>query len=201
MPPTPEPVSPALDDKTTLESAIACLSEHISIPMEGGYTVRELFETLVHAASRGESIEQTTRTLSGSVSGNGVRYHLDKFEDMATLEGQLNAALHSRIPPGIRSGRHRLAIDLHLIPYYGKASDAEADYVYRSEAKAGTTRFFAYATVYMIGAHKRVTLAVHAVRQDETLVATVTYLLDRLSRLTVRVEHLLPCTEGFTVCR
>jgi hypothetical protein len=38
-----------------------------------------------------------------------------------------------------------MTIDLHLIPYYGKPTDIEANYVYRSQAKAGTTRFFAYA--------------------------------------------------------
>jgi hypothetical protein len=62
----------------------------------------------------------------------------------------LNAALQSRIPPKLRNRSLKLAIDLHLIPYYGKPTDIEANYVYRSIAKAGTTRFFAYATVYAI---------------------------------------------------
>jgi hypothetical protein len=106
---TPSQLSPALDDQSTLESAIECLSTHLPISMEGGYTVRELFEILVRAASRGDSIEQTTRALKGTPSGNGVRYHLDKLADMATLEGQLNTALHSRIPPQIHSTYHRLA--------------------------------------------------------------------------------------------
>ena len=74
---------------------------------------------------------------------------------MSSLEQQLNAALQSRIPPKLRNGRHRLAIDLHLIPYYGKPTDIEANYVYRSQAKAGTTRFFAYATVYAICRSRR----------------------------------------------
>ncbi|WP_348250399.1 hypothetical protein [Leptolyngbya sp. NM2-A1] len=37
------------------------------------------------------------------------------------------------------------------------ASEAEAPYIYRSQAKAGTTSFFAYATVYVICRNKRVT--------------------------------------------
>lgn len=189
---TPAPLSPspALTDESTLEAAIECLSTHLSIDMEGGYTVRELFELLLRTASQGDSIEQTVRALEGTPSGNGVRYHLNKLEDMGALEAQLNAALQSRLPAKVRKSRHRLAIDLHLIPYYGKPTAAEAPYVYRSQAKSGTTRFFAYATVYVICRNKRVTLGIHAVPYDETLVATVTYLLAMLYPLRVGVKRL-----------
>jgi hypothetical protein len=183
--------TPALSDQSTLDSTIDCLLTHLPLEMNGTYTVREVFEILVRAASRGDSLEQTVRSLEGAPSSNGIRYHLEKLDDMQALEAQVNAALHSRIPPKIRNGRHRLAIDLHLIPYYGVPTEAEASYVYRSQAKAGTTRFFAYATVYVICRNKRVTLGVHAVPCDETLVATVTYLLAMLSPLRVRVQRLL----------
>lgn len=42
--------TPALTDEGTLESVIDCLSKHLSVEMDGGYTVRELFEILVRAA-------------------------------------------------------------------------------------------------------------------------------------------------------
>jgi putative transposase len=109
---------------------------------------------------------------------------------MTRVERHLNEALQSRIPPKVRQGKHRIAIDLHLIPYYGNASEAEAPYIYRSQAKAGTTSFFAYATVYVICRNKRVTLGIHAVHRQATLVATVTYLLARLSPLRLRVKRL-----------
>ena len=182
--------TPALTDEGTLDSVIDCLSKHLPVEMEGSYTVRELFEILVRAASRGDSIEHTAKTLEGSLSGNGIRYHLDKFDDMAVLEEQLNTALQSRIPPKLAKKRHRMAIDLHLIPYYGKPTETEANYVYRSQAKAGTTRFFAYATIYVICRHKRVTLGIHAVPCDETMVATITHLLAMLSPLKIGVKHL-----------
>jgi putative transposase len=182
--------TPALTDESTLDSAVDCLLEHLPLEMEGSYTLRDLFEILLRAASRGDSIEHTVRSLEGAPSGNGIRYHLDKLEDMAMLEGQLNAALHSRIPPKIAKKRHRMAIDLHLIPYYGVPTEAEAPYVYRSKAESGTTRFFAYATVYVICRNQRVTLGIHAVPCHETLVATVTYLLAMLYPLRVRVKHL-----------
>lgn len=182
--------APALTDEATLDSAVDCLSTHLPIEMKGSYTLRDLFEILLRSASRGDSIEHTVRSLAGAPSGNGIRYHLDKLEDMAMLENQVNAALQSRIPPKIAKGRHRLAIDLHLIPYYGTPTEAEGPYVYRSQAKSGTTRFFAYGTIYVICRNKRVTLGIHAVPCNETLVATITYLLAMLHPLRVRVKRL-----------
>jgi hypothetical protein len=195
---TPTSLSPipALTDEGTLASAIDCLTTNLPIDMSGGYTVRDLFEILVRTASRGESIEQTVRALDGTPSSNGIRYHLEKLDDMKSLEQQLNAALQSRIPPKLRNRSHRLAIDLHLIPYYGKPTDIEANYVYRSQAKAGTTRFFAYATVYAICRNKRVTLAIHAVPCTETLVATLTYLLAIIHPLRMSIK-LLCLDRGF----
>ena len=182
--------APALTDEATLDAALDCLLEHIPLEMEGGYTCEDLFEILLRAACCNDSIEHTAQRLEGVPSGNGIRYHLDKLNDMTKVERYLNEALQSRIPPKVRKGKHRIAIDLHLIPYYGNASEAEAPYLYRSQAKAGTTSFFAYATVYVICRNKRVTLGVHAVHRQETLVATVTYLLAMLSPLRVRVKRL-----------
>jgi putative transposase len=118
--------------------------------MQGVCSLQTLFTVLLRAASRGDSIEHTTQRLSGVPTGNGIRHHLDKLEDMATLETQLNEALHHQLPPKVSNHRHRLAIDLHLIPYYGHPSAQEAPYIYRSQAKAGTTSFFAYASIYLI---------------------------------------------------
>lgn len=59
--------------------------------MESTYFCSEdLFEILLQAASRHDSIEHTAQRLEGVPSGNGIRYHLDKLDDMATLERQLS---------------------------------------------------------------------------------------------------------------
>ena len=181
--------TPALTDEATLEAALDCLLEHLPLEMEGGYSPQDLFEILLRAASRSDSIEHRVQRLQGAPSGNGIRYHLDKLDDMAVVERQLNGALQSRIPPKIRQHKQRLAIDLHLLPYYGTPTETEAPYIYRSQAKAGTTSFFAYATVYVICRNKRVTLGIHAVHRQETLVATITYLLAMLHPLRVRVKR------------
>ena len=192
MPLSPSPLSaePALTDEQTLSAAVNCLSEHLSLETHGSVSGKTLFEVLIWAARRHDSIEHTAEMLDGVPSGNGIRYHLDKLVDMASLETQLNQALQAQLPSQIVNRHQRLSIDLPLIPYYGKATAVEGRYLYRSCAKAGTTRFFAYATVYVIRAQQRVTLAVHAVPQGETLVATLTYLLSAIAPLRVKVKRL-----------
>ncbi|KAM3096694.1 hypothetical protein ACKFKG_10595 [Phormidesmis sp. 146-35] len=66
------------------------------------------------SSSKQDSIEHTTQQLTGVPTGNTIRYHLDKLNDMEALEAQLNQALQSRVPSRIRGGKQRLAIDLHL---------------------------------------------------------------------------------------
>jgi len=187
--PLPLSATPASTDEATLQAAIDCLSEHLLLEMESVYTPKEVFAVLLRAASWGDSIEHTAYTLTGVPSSDDIRYHLDQYQDMATLEPQVNAALRSRIPLKIVKHSQQLAIDLNLIPFYGIPNAVEAPYIYRSQAKAGTTSFFAHATIYVICRNKRVTLGIHTVPQQETLVATITYLLAMLSPLRIRVKR------------
>ena len=188
-----------LRDTQTLEEVIDCLSEHLPIPMQGVCTLRTLFEILVRAASQSDSIEHTCQTLEDVPNGNDIRYHLEKVDDIEVLETRLNQALQRRIPPRIRRGKQKVAIDLNLLPYYGTPSEAEAPYIYRSQAKAGTCSFYAYATVYVISKGKRVTLALHAVRREETLVGLITRLLDRVADIELTIQRLYLDREFFCV--
>ncbi len=184
---------PALTDEMTLAATITCLSEHLHLSMEGAYTCEDLLKLLVYAASRSDTIEHSARSLTGVPTSSGIRYHLNQWSDIKTLEAQVNGALQSRVPPRLirhQQRKHPIAIDLNLIPYYGQVTPEAEPYLYRSQAKAGTTTFFAYATAYVICRHKRVTLAIHAVHRQETLVATVSLLLAQLHQLRVRIRCL-----------
>lgn len=66
----------------------------------------------------------------------------------------------------------------------------ELPYIYRSEAKAGTCSFYAYATLYVLTKGKRVTLAIRGVRWLDTSVAIITYLLAELEVLKIQVKKL-----------
>ena len=181
---------PVLTDNEIREEVIECLSEHISIDTQGAFNQEDLFNILVRAASKRDTIENTSKTLEKVPSGNDIRYHLGKINDFEELETELNSAFKSRIPRQIKKGNLKIAIDLNLIPYYGQASAEELPYIYRSQAKSGTCSFYAYATLYAIKKNKRVTLAIRGVRWSDTNVAIITYLLASLESLKLKIKRL-----------
>ncbi|MBD2438865.1 ISH3 family transposase [Nostoc sp. FACHB-110] len=154
---------------------------------------------LIRAATQRDSIENTTKVLKNVPTSNDIRYHLDKYSDIKSVESELNAAIQSRLPDGIRQGKQKIAIDFNLIPYYGEPSPTEAPYIYRSQAKSGTCSFYAYATVYVIKKNKRVTLAIKAVQQQNTKAAIITYLLALIEPLNLQIERLYLDREFFCV--
>lgn len=180
----------ALTDLETLDEVLECLAENFSIETQGACDQQTLFEILVKAASSGDSIENTAKILKNIPTANDIRYHFGKINNFEELEAQINQALKSRIPPGIKKCRLKIAIDLNLIPYYGKPKKEELLYIYRSEAKSGTCSFYAYATLYVITKNKRVTLAIRGVRTFDTSVAIITYLLAELNSLKIKVKKL-----------
>ena len=99
------------------------------MPMQGACQPETLYQVLLWAASHHDRVEHAAQPLTGVPMGNDLRYHLDQFEAMPTVESQVNAALQSRLSTGIINYRYRLAIDLHLLPYYGQASEVEAPYI------------------------------------------------------------------------
>ncbi|MGD1943283.1 MAG: hypothetical protein ACFB0G_18465, partial [Leptolyngbyaceae cyanobacterium] len=102
---------PALTDEQTLTAAVNCLSDHLDLKTQGSVSDTTLYEVLVWAASRCDSLEHTAEMLEGVPSGNGIRYHLHKLEAMTQLEKQLNQALQAKLPSQIVNRRQRLAID------------------------------------------------------------------------------------------
>lgn len=179
-----------LTDEQTLETVLECLVEHIPMDMQGACDAETLFTILIRAASTNDSIEHTCETLEDVPCGNTIRYHLEQYQDLPLLEDAVNRAIQAHLPHGLTKRRQRLASDLNLLPYYGTPTVEEAPYIYRSQAEAGTCSFYAYATCYVICNGKRVTLAVTAVRRDDTTVAILTRLLARVHHLAIRVKSL-----------
>ncbi len=179
-----------LSDKDTLQEVIGCLTEHISIDTQGNCKQTDLFNILVAAASKADTIENTTSILKNSCSGRNIRYHLNKFQNFQELETQLNRALRSKLPRRIKKRKLKLAIDLNLIPYYGHPTKEEQDYIYRSQAKNGTCSFYAYASLYIIAKNKRLTIAIIGVKKDYTNVAIINYLLDKIKSLNLKIKRL-----------
>lgn len=191
--------TPVLTDNQTLKEVVNCLAENVPIKTQGNCEQQNIFEILIRAATQRDSIENTTKILKNVPSSNDIRYHLEKYSDIFALELDLNAALQSRLPDGIRQGKQKIAIDFNLIPYYGEPSPDEAPFIYRSKAKSGTCSFYAYATLYVIKKNKRVTLAIKAVQQKDTKAAIITYLLALIEPIKLKIERLYLDREFFCV--
>ena len=179
-----------LTDEQAVKEVIDCLTENISIKTQSDCQQNHLFNILVGAASRGDTIENTTSSLKNSWSGRNVRYHLSKIDNFSELEKEINQALISKIPRRIKKRKHKLAIDLNLIPYYGQPRQKESDYIYRSQAKNGTCSFFAYATIYIITKNKRLTITLLGVKRSYTSVAIISYLLEKINSLNLKIKTL-----------
>jgi hypothetical protein len=188
-----------LTESETLTEVVNCLAKHITINSSGAGNPQSLFKVLVRAASKQDTIENTSKELKKVTCGNNIRYHLSKISNFQQLESQLNLALKSQIPKGLKKKSLVLAIDLNLIPYYGKPKDSEKPYIYRSKAKDGTCSFYAYATLYTLKKGKRVTLAIRGIRWQDTKVCILTCLLAELSSLKIKVKRLYLDREFFSI--
>lgn len=91
-----------LTDEETLTEVVNCLAKHIPINSTGAGDPQNLFKVLVRAASNQDTIENTSKELKKATSGNNIRYHLGKISDFNQLETQLNLAIKSNIPKGLK---------------------------------------------------------------------------------------------------
>lgn len=156
-------------------------------------TATVVWSVLLRAAARLISVFAACRDLSEAPSQHAV---FDALRDglprtLKVLEKRLNLALL-----GARSGRRLrrhawpVAIDWHLVPYYGEPQRRKNE-LYTSKPKQGTARFHAYATACIVQYGERYTLALTWVRRGEATVAVLRRLLARLRELGVKVRCLL----------
>ena len=90
-----------------------------------------------------------------------------------------------------------IAIDLTLIPYYGKPKTDKRE-LRGGEAKQGATQFHAYATAYMVSHGERFTLAMAYVLRDEPLKDVVQRLVQQVRKIGIRIRYLLLDREFFS---
>ena len=165
----------ALDDKLPLH-----LGEDVEI------TSDELYEVLVGAGADGTSINHICKTTDDSPHANTVRGHLIDQFDLDTVEQVGNTLLQRDTLETLPDRPVEVVADLHLDPYYGDEDETEG--LYFSEAKAGTTAFHAYATLYARVRNKRYTLAVRRLEAGETTSDVLAEFLTLLDGLDLRVK-------------
>jgi hypothetical protein len=192
---------PSSADASTLVSAeqvrrlaTDTLVTHLPLGVDGYcYDDADLFNVVVAAAAQHRSLASVCRQLVEAPSANLVRHYLIErlfaTTELDTLEEVCNTMLVARLPRGVLDRPLRVAIDLTLRPYYGQEG-LVPDQLRRGEAKAGTTRFHAYATAFVLQAGRRVTLAVTFVYAEEALADVLRDLVTRVRQLGVTIQRL-----------
>jgi hypothetical protein len=154
-------------------------------------TTSVLWAVLFWAAGRVASLAAACAALRRAPSDTAVRTALLAcLPAFAPLLRQLNRALHGGLPRPLTRRRQRLALDLFLLPYYGRYQADPAE-LYHGPEKAGTHVFHAYATAYVVFQGCRWTLALLPVRHDDPWEDIVRQLLRQVSRCGVRIGCVL----------
>ena len=179
--------APVMNDDLTLRITGDILTENIPFAPSGKQTAETVFDIMLRAAAGADSIENTCKTLQDAPSGKTVRTCLEQYGSVADMEEYINRALQAQLPPRICGGGPPLAVDYNKLPYHGDPSSEEAPYICKGKAESGTTRFYVYATFYVIRKGKRVTVALVSVRPDDTYVAVITRLLDKIASLNIKI--------------
>jgi putative transposase len=154
-------------------------------------TAGTLLTVLFYAAARVTSLAAACKAL---VQAPGYQATHDALlatlPDIHELQRRLNRALQGDLPKALRRARQPIAIDLHLTPYHGEPLK-DADEVYRSQAKSGTSHFHAYATAYVIRTGRRYTVGLVYVRKGQPLAEVVQELLRQAAKAGVRPRYVL----------
>jgi hypothetical protein len=188
--PSPSKDNKRLSDEATRQATIKCLQEHLPIEVAGTKATTEMvLEVLVHAASKGQSIEASCAELVGSADSNTLREYVNQAfceEMFAEVEARVNQALVSQLPKRLKKKAQELVIDLHDQAFYGKGTRL-LKYASRGQAKQGTRYFYRLASVYLIHQGMRLTLGVVFVHSPMSLAACVLRLLQQVKAQKIKL--------------
>jgi hypothetical protein len=174
------------------DHAAALCQKHLRLKDHGPKcTALTLLTLLFYAAARTASLAAACGSLSQAPSDTATRTALlATLPAIDELRRRLSRALQGDLPKALRRRRQPLATDLTLLPYHGEPL-READEVYRSQAKGGTSHFHAYATAYVIRKGQRYTVALAYVRKGDELAEVVKGLLRQAAKAGIRPRYLL----------
>lgn len=145
---------------------------------------------LLAAAALGVAVSAVARRVAGA-GRETVRTTLaaDLTTDLTTLERRLAAGLRRRFSRSFRKHPVPIAIDTHQRPFYGDRGTTPG--VVGGKPKDGTAWFWTYATAVALAHGQRHTLALTAVRPNDTPDAVVERLLAQLGWAGIEAQYVL----------
>jgi len=163
-------------------------------------TAEVLWSIVLRAAAQMISIYAACLDLANGPSDQAVFDTLEAGlpKTLPVLERRLNEALTNYLPRSMRRRAWYVAIDWHLVPYYGEPHRSKNE-LYYGKPRQGTKHFHAYATACIVVHGQRYTLALSWVRRHETTVTALKRLIARIRILGLKIKALLMDRAFFNV--
>lgn len=163
-------------------------------------TAAVVWSVVLRAAARMTSIYAACRDLADAPSNQALLNALNDGlpKTLIVLERRLNESLTSHLSRTMRRRAWELAIDWHLVPYYGQPHQSRNE-IYYGKPRQGTKKFHAYATACIVMYGQRYTLALTWVRRHETTVTALQRLIARIRDLSLKIRCLLLDRAFFNV--
>ncbi|NIP70973.1 MAG: hypothetical protein GTO04_17920 [Planctomycetales bacterium] len=159
-------------------------------------TAALLGKLIVMACCLGTSLSGACRRTRRSPSGETARQALitNLPGELPELEKRINDGLGQLLPRAFFKRPRRLAVDLHLRPYYGQRQRTP---VRGGKRKAGTKWFWTWATVAVVDRGQRWTIALTHVKPGDKLEDVLARLLDRVEGAQIPVKMVLVDREFY----
>lgn len=163
-------------------------------------TAAVVWSVVLRAAARMVSIYAAVRDLADAPCGQAVFAALVEGlpKTLPVLEKRLNEALTGHLPRRMRRGAREVAIDFHLVPYYGTPHKSRNE-LYYGKPRQGTKHFHAYASACIVEYGLRYTVALTWVRRHESMVKVVERLLAQIDKIGLKIRCLLLDRAFFNV--
>jgi hypothetical protein len=158
---------------------------------------------VLRAAARTSSIQAACRDLRKGPSDQAVFDALEAGlpKTLKVLEQRLHLALTSHLPRRLLRREWTIAIDWHLVPYYGQPFNSRNE-LYYGKPTRGTTKFHAYATACIVVRGVRYTVALTWVRRHEDTVTALRRVLAQIRTIGptgLKIQRLLLDRAFFNV--
>lgn len=151
-----------LNDKNEYKKFLNELCRKIPLKLNYNcvYSKKKIFAPLVYVAVENSYLESINDELPSIPNSDTIFYHIKKlkWEDILKIFQEMVKENYIKIRKIYRlTGKVRIAIDFHDIPYYGKDDNP---WIVSGKQKGGTNKFLRIATADVVKRGRRFTLAV-----------------------------------------
>ena len=153
------------------------------------YNKKMIVYHLFNAAVSQTSINNVSNLCDDAPCEGTIRYRLRDL-DLNEIQQSLNENLKIHTTETVFRKQNVFVIDFVNLPFYG--TEENSGDTIKTKPKQGTSRFYAYATIYIVLRNKRYTLAVKYIRKGETLKDTINFLIKEIKTSGFKIKALMP---------